>query len=704
MTDAETDPQPATTATTATVATVAVVAVVVGHHGARWLPGLQGALMAQTRRPEVIVAADTSGPAAPSTRSLLTAWLGAEQVVSLPERTGFGSAVAAALELPAATRPDGWVWLLHDDCAPDPGALAALIAAAEADPEIGIAGPKVLGLVDRRLLLEVGVSISRSGRRHTGLERREHDQGQHDGVRRVLAVGTAGLLVRRQVWHELGGLDARLPLLRDDVDLGWRATLAGHRVVVVTDAVLHHAEAGSHRRRPIHVGGASAHLLDRRHALWVLLTNLPALSALATLPWLVLAGLVRSLGLLLGKRPRDAADEAWALVSVVGRPDRVLRARRARRATRRLSPRAAQPLLAPRGAAVRHGLETASLYFGTAAGQALGGRHRAAPRAIETGPGAEDAEELPSTRGRLLQRVLMRPPVLLLLGLLALALLADRRLVGSGRLTGGALLPAPGSVASLWQSYLAAWHPVGVGTHTGASPYLAVLALLGFASGDAGRGIHVLLLGAVPLAGLSAYVGLRPLVRPRLVRVWAAATYALLPPLLGAVAAGRVGTVVVALLLPLVGLSLARAFGLRVPRRPLLRLAEVFADRAPGDEPEGELTAVDSDARQWRSAWWAALLVAIAASFVPLAWAVAGGVAVGLAMAAELAERRTTDRVRGLGVLRHHWGRAVAVLSPRSCCCCRGCWRWWPTLGGCCSRPVPPDRGWPADDSTVSTC
>ena len=66
-----------------------------------------------------------------------------------------------------------------------------------------------------------------------GLERREQDQGQHDGVRRVPRRRHrrhAG--PPRRLGRSSAGFDPRLPLLRDDVDLGWRANLAGHRVVV----------------------------------------------------------------------------------------------------------------------------------------------------------------------------------------------------------------------------------------------------------------------------------------------------------------------------------------------------------------------------------------------------------------------------------------------------------------------------------------
>ena len=67
-----------------------------------------------------------------------------------------------------------------------------------------VLGPKVLDGQDRRTLREVGVSIDRAGRRITGIEPGEIDQGQHDHNKAVLAVGSAGMLVRRDVWDQLG--------------------------------------------------------------------------------------------------------------------------------------------------------------------------------------------------------------------------------------------------------------------------------------------------------------------------------------------------------------------------------------------------------------------------------------------------------------------------------------------------------------------
>jgi GT2 family glycosyltransferase len=98
-------------------------------------------------------------------------------------------------------------------------------------------------------MLEVGVTITGTGHRETGVEIGETDQGQHDTQRDVLSVSSAGMLVRRSTWNRLKGFDKRLPLFRDDLDFGWRVARAGGRVVMAPRALVFHAEL-SRRPRP----------------------------------------------------------------------------------------------------------------------------------------------------------------------------------------------------------------------------------------------------------------------------------------------------------------------------------------------------------------------------------------------------------------------------------------------------------------------
>ena len=585
-----------------------VTAVLVAHNGARWLPKTLTALRRLTRQPQLVIAVDTGSHDA--TSLLLAKALGASAVVTMPRDTGFGAAVHHVVDagknapgLPSETGADGpaveWLWLLHDDSAPDPEALRQLLVAVDASPSIAIAGPKVRGWADPSQLVEVGVTIGAGGRRETGLERHELDQGQHDGRSDVLSVGSAGMLVRRDVWDALGGFDARLTLFRDDLDLGWRANLAGHRVVVVPDSVVHHVEAAAHGLRDADAAHGHVHRADRRSALHVLLANAP----LYALPWqwfrLLVGSVLRGLGLLVGKAPREALDELVGAGSVLFSPLALVRARTTRARSRTVPARAVRHLLAPPMSGLRHGLESvAGLLSGRTDLSASGGS------ALDSGPTSEDADEMSVGPGRV-RGLLARPGVQLGVGLVLASLFAFGDLLwGPGLLQGGALLPAGHGAGSLWSSYAAGWHDVGVGSSLASPAYLLPLAALSTVLlGKVWLAVDLLLILASPLAGIVAYALLGKIVTGQRLRALAAVTYALMPAITGAVATGRLGTAVAAWLLPLAGALAAQAVGF-------------------GGWP-GSL----------RRAWVAGLLLAVVVAFVPSVWLlamIAGAAGVGI--------------------------------------------------------------------------
>jgi GT2 family glycosyltransferase len=531
---------------------------------------------------------------------ILTESLGADRVVTVPAPgVGFGAAVEAGLAS-GVLRSDSdeafdvetteWIWLLHDDSAPVPQCLERLLEAADAHPRAAILGPKALGWHDRRLLIEVGFSVTGSGRRVTGLERREHDQGQHDDRSEVHAVGSAGMLVRRDVWDSLGGFDPQLPLYRDDLDLCWRAWRAGHEVRVVPEAVVHHREASYHGRREGSTQPGMGHRLDRRSAMLVLLAQTPGWRLPFTGIRLGFGAMLRALLYLVGKDLRRAGDEIAAIGSLLLHPGRVLASRRRVHATSTLTSREAV-----------HDLRPGALSQARSAVDALGGilaagRSGDAPSvgAIETGPVSDDADIFEDPTDGVLRRFLGRPAVIIALALMLTSAIAGRSLWwGDGVLFGGALLPSPEGARDLWAAYTDTWHDVGPGSTVAASPLTALLAALAtLVLGKAGLMVALVLFLAVPAAGLSAWWALRGVITGRAPRIWAAFAYALLPAMTGAIAGGRLGAIVAIVLLPGVTRLVVRAVGLAPSLAP-----------ATG-----------------RTAWGAALLIAVTVASAPAVW------------------------------------------------------------------------------------
>lgn len=523
-----------------------VTAVLVAHDGQAWLPEALAALAASTVSPVRVIAVDTGS--LDGSLDLLRA--ACPDVRELPRHVGFGEAVAAAL---VDAPPTEWLWLLHDDLAVEPDTLRLLLDHAADSPSATLLGPKVRDWHDARVLVEVGVTCDPGGHRETGLERREYDQGQYDDVRDVLAVGTAGALVRRAVFEQVGGLDPMLAVFRDDLDLGWKVNAAGGRVVVVPQARVRHVRAATTGRRELDAEPGRPGGVDRRNALYVLLAHASTARLVGLLPRLVLWCLLRVLGFLLTRQVLAARDELAALGHVLGHSGRLRDARRQRASTRTVPLRALRHLFAARTGRLRAG--AAELGDWISGGAAPG---------ISVLDAMQESDEVaglaPSDSGAL--RAFVRQPAMLLsIALLGLTLLAERSLLaaGGGVLAGGRLLPTPAGASDLWAAYAASWHPTSVGSGAAAPPALAVLAALSTVLlGKAWLAVDVLLLGSVPLAGLTAYFAARRVVRHEMLRVWVAATWALLPVATGAVAAGRLDASAVQVGLPLLALGAAR--------------------------------------------------------------------------------------------------------------------------------------------------
>lgn len=518
-----------------------VTVIVVAHDGARWLGETLRALINQSRRPDRVAGVDNGSR--DGSADLLAQALGRGNLISLPRTTGFGESVAQALAKLPSAGPGEWIWLLHDDCAPDRRALEALLAAAEQDPKAAVLGPKLRDWLDRRLLLELGVTVGRTGRRDTGLEPREFDQGQHDGTRDVLSVSTAGMLVRREVWEQVGGLDPFFPLFRDDLDLCWRVRYAGHKVLNVTSAVAWHAEAAARRRRRIAVSGDHPRRLDRRNAIFVVMANLPFWAMWWALLRNMMGSAFRTLLFIVSKQPANALDEVVAMTSILVHPLRLLRARRRRRHGRKRGYIRIKRLMTPRGGAYRRVTDMIQSFLAGEAPVDSAGRHHV----VSDG----DQEIVPPSDTGAIQRFIGRPGVILMFALTIVSLIAERSLLGGERLGGGALVPVTGGASDLWAFYTEGFHDVGLGSSAWTPPYVAVLAALStLALGKTWVAVSVLLLGSVPLAGATAYLATRHVIPAVPARAWAAGTYALLPVATGAIAAGRLGTAVVFVLAP----------------------------------------------------------------------------------------------------------------------------------------------------------
>lgn len=529
----------------ATVDKFRVTAILVTHNGALWLPEVVASLTSQTRHIDLIAAIDT-GSDDGSVKLLKSARI---PFVSADIQTGFGQAISQVVENLPKTIDHEWIWLIHDDCALAPTALAELLIAVKDRPQVAMVGPKLLGWHDRTHLLEVGVSIAGNGARWTGLEPLEYDQGQHDGDRDVLAVSTAGALIRRDVFEELNGLDPNLTLFRDDVDFGWRVRAAGYSVIAATSAVAFHAQASASERRVVDVKGALLHrplLLDRRNAAYVLLTN----SSWWMLPWLIVqllgTAIARALGYLIAKLPGYASDEILAIATLIIRPGLIIQARNLRRKQRFVSARVIATYIPPRWSQLRLATEHIIELF----------RNKVFPENVTSESStillSEEEEDLltPVNKNYWIG-IVKKPQVLGFLILTLIIVINSRNRFGA--LVGGALPISPGGASDLWRSYFQSWHEVGMGSSNAMPSWIVFFALGSLITfGNSSLFLTLYFLIAPIIMMWSALRLLKKLSRNLWICVPASLLYAISPVSLTAISAGQLATITTLILAPLV--------------------------------------------------------------------------------------------------------------------------------------------------------
>ncbi|SPT53321.1 Uncharacterised protein [Actinomyces bovis] len=481
--------------------------------------------------------------------------------------------------VPAVGVDHSRLWLLHDDCAPEPNCLEELVEAIVTSRSVALAGPKQVDWDHPEQLLEVGLVTTASARRANDIAEGEIDQGQLDDRSDVLAVGSAGALIDRDVWEKLGGPSPMFPIFGDGLELSRAVRLAGHRVVVAPQARLRHRRASYLGLRPPRTltteapqgtatptrpaePNADRSFRARRTAQlssWASFSSKPLGLLLAY--FLVLAG-ARALWRLLAKDPGLAMDELKAARAVLDRREAIA-AERSRLA----------------GIGTANGALLSELYTTPYRIQAQRRDHNRQQReraARAAAPSELEVRELAAIKTT--RRIVLG--LVLVLAAVAGGIALSRVLV-TRNLAGGALTALGLDWQQAWSAAWSTWAFTGDGVPTAPNPLLAVLAValaglspLGI---EAETLISLLLHLAVPLAALGAWYAAGAISRRPAVRAWAAISWAAAPALLLGVGQGRLPAVIVHLTLPWAMLALARALG--ADRRDVILSGMVGAQR-----------------------------------------------------------------------------------------------------------------------------
>ena len=163
---------------------------------------------------------------------------------------GYNRAIKEIIDHPSSLPCDFFV-LLNSDIEVERNWLAPLSEWMMEHPDCGACGPKLHSWYERDKFEYAGAAgglIDRFGYpfcRGRVMKKLEMDRGQYDSARDVLWITGACLMVRKDVWVGLIGLDDRFFAHMVEIDLCWRMQLEGWRVTVVPQSLVWHLGGGT---------------------------------------------------------------------------------------------------------------------------------------------------------------------------------------------------------------------------------------------------------------------------------------------------------------------------------------------------------------------------------------------------------------------------------------------------------------------------
>lgn len=235
--------------------------IIPNWNGKHFLGSCLYALERQTyRNLEVIVADNASDD---GSQDFIRQNYPSVKLIQLPDNRGFTGACNAGIE----ASEGAYAALLNNDTEVDSNWVAAVVRAFEQHPEVGIVASKMLLYEKRDHLHTAGDYFTVDGRAgNRGVW--EKDEGQYDHEEYVFSACGGSSAYRRTMLERIGFLDDDFFFSMEDVDLAWRAQLAGWRCLYTPEAIVYHHLAATG-------GDITASYFDGRNSIFVLAKNYP---------------------------------------------------------------------------------------------------------------------------------------------------------------------------------------------------------------------------------------------------------------------------------------------------------------------------------------------------------------------------------------------------------------------------------------------
>jgi O-antigen biosynthesis protein len=247
--------------------------IIVNYNGRHFLHECLSSVTAQTYKDIEVILVDNAST--DESAEYVHRMFPPVKVIENKENRGFAGGINDGIRIAKGD----YIVTLNNDTIVDPKFAEHLLKAMDADDTLGMCAPKILfpnGRID-----STGICISRSGAAwDRGMF--EQDAGRFDIPEEVFGPCAGAALYRKKMLDEIGLFDEDFFLFMEDVDLAFRARLAGWKCMFVPSARITHIHGGTAGyKSPVSV------YYGNRNIIWYTVKNFPLKTLVICGPWIL---------------------------------------------------------------------------------------------------------------------------------------------------------------------------------------------------------------------------------------------------------------------------------------------------------------------------------------------------------------------------------------------------------------------------------
>ena len=274
--------------------------VILNHNGQKYLETFLPKAIQYTPQAEIIVADNASTD---HSIEFLSKNFPEVKLIKFASNYGFSLGYNIALKQISAK----YFVLLNSDVEVTPNWLVPILDFMEKHPDCAACQPKILSFKDKECFEYSGASggyLDYFGYpfcRGRIFDTIEKDHGQYDDIQKIFWASGACLMIRSEVYFQVGGLDKDFFAHMEEIDLCWRIHTIGLQINVIPSSVVYHIGSGTLLR-----SNPFKSYLNFRNGLYLLLKNLPLSKLIFKLPIRIILDWMAVIKFLIEKKPEHS--------------------------------------------------------------------------------------------------------------------------------------------------------------------------------------------------------------------------------------------------------------------------------------------------------------------------------------------------------------------------------------------------------------